>query len=139
MYVKHAEVVEFDGEQLRAFITRSPFNCTQLSKYLGHGNAYIAQICTAGRVCKGDWDKLADLLSIKIEDFAPRKAEAKTKVVPSDDSEMIKLLASINAHLANCEQYLNNINARSKAMHDDMREWKEGIHKELLELKACWK
>ena len=91
------------------------------------------------RRAKEDWDKLADLLNIKAEDFAPHKEELKTKVVPSDDSEMIKLLASINAHLANCEQYLNNINARSKAMHDDMREWKEGLHRELIELKACWK
>ena len=140
MYVKHSQIVSFDSKKLKAFVELSPFTYKQLSIYLGHGDAFMAQRYTAGNMGKEDWDKLANLLQIKAEDFAPDGGTKKAATAPMpDDSEMIKLLASINAHLANCEQYLNNINARSKAMHDDMREWKEGLHKELIELKACWK
>ena len=137
MYVRHDESVQFDGQKLKTFIKACPFNGAQLSKYLGHAEAFIAQICTSGRMGRDDWDKLADLLAIKLEDFAPAPEPDKTET--ADSSDLVKLLASINAHLANCEQYLNNINARSKSMHDDMREWREEVHKDYLELKACWK
>lgn len=139
MYVKHSQIVSFDSKKLKAFVELSPFNNRQLSIYLGHGDAFMSQRYAAGDMGKEDWDKLIALLQIKTEDFIPQEESKAEKALMPDNSEVIKLLASINAHLANCEQYLNNINARSKAMHDDMREWKEGLHKELIELKACWK
>ena len=139
MYVKHSQIVSFDSKKLKAFVELSPFNNKQLSIYLGHGDAFMSQRYAAGNMGKEDWDKLTALLQIKTEDFISQE-ESKAENAPMpDNSEVVKLLASINAHLANCEQYLNNINARSKAMHDDIREWKEGLHNELLELKACWK
>ena len=139
MYVKHSQIVSFDSKKLKAFVELSPFTNKQLSIYLGHGDAFMAQRYAAGNMGKEDWDKLIALLQIKTEDFISQEESKAEKAPMPDNSEVVKLLASINAHLANCEQYLNNINARQKAMHDDMREWKEGLHKELIELKACWK
>lgn len=140
MYVKHSQIVAFDSKKLKAFVELSPFNNKQLSIYLGHGDAFMAQRYAAGDMGKEDWDKLANLLQIKAEDFAPEEGTKKVETAPMpDNSEMIKLLASINAHLANCEQYLNNINARTKAIQDDAVTHNDELHKSLVELKSIWK
>ena len=139
MYVKHSQIVSFDSKKLKAFVELSPFNNRQLSTYLGHGDAFMAQRYATGNMGKEDWDKLIALLQIKTEDFISQE-ESKTEKAPMpDNSEAIKLLASINAHLANCEQYLNNINARTKAIQDDAVAHNDELHKSLVELKSIWK
>lgn len=140
MYVKHSQMVAFDSKKLKAFIEGSPFSYKQINTYLGHGESFMHQRFAAGNMGIEDWDKLADLLQIKAEDFAPEEGTKKVETAPMpDNSEMIKLLASINAHLANCEQYLNNINARTKAIQDDAVAHNDELHKSLVELKSIWK